>query len=471
MLKNAHVPRIGIEVAGKVPSRATTVHFEERDDDRAIESKGVLMIGYKGLDTISRREWMRLVRRGIREAQARKITHVAMLAHELRKGAFSKVGESDFCFALATNAAIATYEFRSYKTAPKEGWRQVRELYIIGAFSPDGRRALDQGFLVGHETNAARELANTPAGDMTPTNLAAAARTACKGLPVTTKVLGEREMKKLGMGALLGVSRGSTEDAQLIILEYRGGAKDERPIAIVGKGITFDSGGINIKPSHGGSLEEMHMDMSGGAAVIHAVAAAARLKLKRNVVGIVAAAENMVSGSSYRPGDILHSMSGKTIEVLNTDAEGRLVLSDALTYVQKKFSPRLVIDVATLTGAAAVALGTYASAVLSRDEKLSQRVRDLGDRSGDLAWPLPLAPELNATIKSNRADIANIATVSPRYGGTIEGAVFLAHFVEEKTPWVHIDIVPRMIAAPGDNLADGATGEPVRLLVECIREL
>jgi leucyl aminopeptidase len=307
---------------------------------------------------------------------------------------------------------------------------------------------------------------------MTPKTLAEAAKTALKGLPMRVKVLGRAQMEKLGMGALLGVGQGSPSEPQLIIFEYRGagGKKKEKPIALVGKGITFDSGGLNVKPS-GSGMHEMHMDMSGGATVLHAVAALARLKVKKNVVGIIAAAENMVSGESYRPGDILKSMSGKTIEVLNTDAEGRLVLSDALTYAQKEYDPRLIIDVATLTGAASVALGTYASAILCRDARLAEKLREIGEETGDHAWPLPLLPEFAQNIASKRADIANIATVSPRYGDTMMGAAFLAQFVDEGRAWAHIDMAPRMTPGPNDALADGATGEPLRLLVESVRRM
>ena len=208
----------------------------------------------------------------------------------------------------------------------------------------------------------------------------------------------------------------------------------------------------------------MHMDMSGGAAVIHTIALAARLKIKKNIVGLVPAVENMPSGSSYRPGDILRTMSGKTIEVLNTDAEGRIILADALTYA-KKYNPRLVVDVATLTGAAMAALGQRASAIFSRDEKLLRNFAAFGEQSGDYVWPLPLWDEYESEIKGTFGDVANIGKT--RYGGAITGAMFLYQFAKDlNCPWVHIDIAPRMTAVEGEYLSKGAAGAPIRLLIK-----
>ena len=245
-------------------------------------------------------------------------------------------------------------------------------------------------------------------------------------------------------------------------MEYTGGEPDEQPIVLVGKGVTFDTGGLNLKPSN--AIYEMHMDMSGGAAVIHSIVLAARLKLKKNVVALIPAAENMVSGSSYHPGDVLKGMSGKTIEILNTDAEGRVILSDALTYA-KRYKPRLVVDVATLTGAAMVALGQRASAIFTRDPELENRFRALGEATGDYVWPMPLWDEYEAEIKGTFGDWANLGKNS--YGGAITGAMFLYQFAKDY-PWVHIDMAPRMTSTDGDNLARGAAGEPVRLLLRLL---
>jgi leucyl aminopeptidase len=234
---------------------------------------------------------------------------------------------------------------------------------------------------------------------------------------------------------------------------------------LVGKGVTFDTGGLNIKP--GDAMNEMHMDMSGGAAVLLTVILGAKLGLKKNVVALVPAVENMPSGSSYRPGDILRTMSGKTIEVLNTDAEGRIILADALTYA-KKYRPRLVVDVATLAGATMSALGQRASAIYTRDEKLEKLFRELGEESGDYVWPLSLWDEYEEDIKGTFGDVINLGKT--KYGGAITGAIFLYQFAKDY-PWVHIDICPRMTSVEGEFLAKGATGVPVRLLAKILERL
>lgn len=258
---------------------------------------------------------------------------------------------------------------------------------------------------------------------------------------------------------------GSEARPRFIILEYYGTKKSVAPTVLVGKGVTFDTGGINLKPSD--SILGMNMDMSGGAAVIHALAAAARLKLKKNVVALIPAVENMASGSSYRPGDILRAMSGKTIEVLNTDAEGRIILADALHYA-KRYHPSLVVDVATLTGAAMVALGERATALFTEDEKLELHLRHLGEASGDYVWPLPMWDEYDEEVKGTFGDVANLGRT--RYGGAITAAVFLKQFVDKAYPWVHLDIAPRMTTLPDEFLSKGSAGAPVRLLVKILEK-
>ena len=299
---------------------------------------------------------------------------------------------------------------------------------------------------------------------MTPGLLAAEAVKMAKNTKIKTSILNENEIKKLKMGGILGVSRGSSERSKLIILEYKNG-DNEKPIVLVGKGITFDSGGLNIKVENG--LKDMHMDMSGGAAVICALVLAAKLKIKKNIVGIIPAVENMPSGASYRPGDILKMMSGITVEVVNTDAEGRIILADALTYA-KKYNPRLVIDVATLTGSAMSALGQRASAIFSKDEKLISLFRELGEESGDYVWPLPLWDEYGEDIKGTFGDISNIG--KSNYGGAITAAMFLYQFAK-KMSWVHIDMAPRMTSIEDDFLAKGAAGAPVRLLIKILERI
>lgn len=370
---------------------------------------------------------------------------------------------------LAVNFEMANYEFVKYKAKPEEGWNFVEEIRIVVSAKDDKFSiSLKKGQLIGREINASRDLANSPGGEMTPELLEKEIHLAIKGTGIKMKVMEEKEMKKLGMGAILGVSKGSCEKPKFIILEYVG-VQEKKPIVLIGKAITFDTGGLNLKPSD--SILEMHMDMSGGSAVAHSVIAVAKLKIKKRVIGIIPAAENMPSGESYRPGDILRSMSGKTIEVLNTDAEGRIILADALTYAER-FNPRLVVDVATLTGAALVALGERASAILSRDNELNAKFMEMGEKSGDYVWPFPLWDEYEAEIKGINGDVANIKSQgNSRYGGTISGAMFLYQFAKKFPKWMHIDMAPKMTAVYDEFLAKGSIGSPIRLLVKVIEEL
>jgi leucyl aminopeptidase len=309
--------------------------------------------------------------------------------------------------------------------------------------------------------STAKELGNLPGNICTPTYLAdTAVKLATQYKTISTKVLTEAQMKKLGMGSLLSVSAGSAEEAKLIVMEYKGAAKaDSKPVVLVGKGITFDTGGISLKPGLG--MDEMKYDMGGAASVIGTMTAIAELGLKLNVVGVIAAAENMPGGKATKPGDIVTSMSGQTIEILNTDAEGRLVLCDALTYVER-FKPRTVIDIATLTGAAVATFGDQTSALLSNNQPLADELLQLGQHTLDFAWQLPLWDEYQSLLDSNFADIANIG--GPR-GGTITAACFLSRFTKQYR-WAHLDIAGTAWVSGAQK---GATGRPVPLLVEYLR--
>ncbi len=377
-------------------------------------------------------------------------------------------GKGKLLELLVENFELANYEFNAHKTPPRGGFKHVAEVIIVGDDSLTLKKALRRSQAVAKEVNACRDLANTPGGEMTPKYLAEKTRAATEGLPIFVEVLGRREMEREGMGAVLGVAKGSSEEPQFIILEYRGGEKDEAPIVLCGKGVTFDSGGLNLKPAD--SIYEMHMDMSGASAVIHTVVLAARLKLKKNVIALAPAVENMPSGTSYRPGDILKSLSGKTIEVLNTDAEGRIILADALTYAER-YKPRLIVDVATLTGASLIALGQVASAIMTRDENLAHKIRQWGEESGEYVWPLPLWDEYDYIVKGEFGDVPNIpAEGNSRHAGVIGGGMFLYQFAKNHPAWVHIDMAPRMTSAKGDHLAKGAAGSPVRLLLKMIEK-
>lgn len=316
-------------------------------------------------------------------------------------------------------------------------------------------RAASVGQATGNGMALARELGNLPGNICTPNHLAGEAKKLGKHYGMKVSVLGEKQMQELKMGALLSVARGSRQPPRLIVVEYHGGKKAEQPIALVGKGITFDSGGISIKPA--AAMDEMKFDMCGAASVLGTLRAIAELKLPVNVVGIVPSCENLPDGNANKPGDIVTSMSGQTIEVLNTDAEGRLILCDALTY-SEKFKPKAVIDIATLTGACVIALGKQASGILGNDQTLVDKLLRAGQDSADRGWQLPLWEEYQDQLKSNFADMANIGG---REAGTITAACFLSRFTKKLT-WAHMDIAG-VAWDSGNN--KGATGRPVPLLV------
>jgi len=310
------------------------------------------------------------------------------------------------------------------------------------------------GQAIGESMKLTRTLSDLPGNTCTPSFLAEEAiKLSDEYNSVKTTIFEEHQMEKMGMGALLAVSKGSEEDAKLIVMEYFGNKTNEKPIVLVGKGLTFDAGGISIKPS--GKMDEMKYDMCGGASVFGVIKACAELKLPINVTGIIPSSENLPDGKAFKPGDILTSMSGKTIEVLNTDAEGRLILCDALTFA-KRFKPKKVIDIATLTGACIVALGNDISGLMANDDKLAELLFEAGENSGDKTWRLPLGDSYQKQIDSKFADIANIGTPG---AGTITAACFLSRFTEE-FKWAHLDIAGVAWSS------SGATGRPVPLLME-----
>ncbi len=319
------------------------------------------------------------------------------------------------------------------------------------------REALVDGEAIAAGVELARTLGDLPANICTPSYLASQARKlgkTCSYLKVS--VMDEAGMKKLGMGALLSVSRGSREPAKLITLEYKGGKSGEKPVVLVGKGVTFDSGGISIKPS--AAMDEMKYDMCGAASVLGTLKACVEMELPVNVTGVIPTTENLPDGLASKPGDIVTSMSGQTIEILNTDAEGRLILCDALTY-SARFKPDVVIDIATLTGACVIALGSHATGLLSNDDDLADGLLAAGETAGDRAWHMPLWDEYQPQLKSNFADMANIGG---REAGTITAACFLSRFTEDYH-WAHLDIAG--VAWKGGN-DKGATGRPVSLLTQ-----
>jgi leucyl aminopeptidase len=358
-------------------------------------------------------------------------------------------------------STVTTAGYRYHQTLSKPASKPALQRIILALETSRGQaqaqQGLQQGKAIGKGINTARELGDLPGNICTPSYLAQQARNLAKGQPrVETRVLDEKQMESLGMGALLSVSRGSEQAAKLISIDYRGGDKQEPPVVLVGKGITFDSGGISLKP--GAKMDEMKYDMCGAASVIGTVQALIELQAPINVVAIIPASENLPSGSATKPGDIVTSMSGVTIEVLNTDAEGRLVLCDALSYASK-YKPRAVIDIATLTGACIVALGHHNTGLLANDQGLADRLLKAGTSSGDSAWQLPMDARYQKQLKSNFADLANIGGPA---AGTITAACFLSRFTEDYH-WAHLDIAG---VAWTQGSKKGATGRPVAMLLE-----
>ncbi len=357
---------------------------------------------------------------------------------------------------IARRAGMLSYRYQRTLGKPKPA-PALRGLTLA---APDlgtreHRQALTEGSAMAAGISTARELGDLPGNICTPRYLARRARALASSYPkMSAEILDQRHLQKLRMGAFLSVSAGSAEPPRLILLHYRGAARGKKPIVLVGKGITFDSGGISIKPS--AAMDEMKFDMCGAASVFGTLHAAAEMKLPLNLVGIIAAAENLPSGTATKPGDVVTSMSGRTIEVLNTDAEGRLVLCDALSYAQR-FRPDCVVDIATLTGACVIALGSHASALYSNQDELANELRAAGDTVGDRAWHMPLWDDYQEQLKSNFADVANIG--GPR-AGSITAACFLSRFTGGY-PWAHLDIAG---SAWHGGARKGATGRPVALL-------
>jgi len=350
--------------------------------------------------------------------------------------------------------ADASYVYSTTKSKPAEQ-KLHRVVVCVPTLAASGA-GFDKGVGLSKGLALTREWANRPANHATPTLLANAARELGKLPGLRVEVLGPKEVAKLGMGSFMAVAQGSEEPLRFIVLRYDGGAKAEPPVVLIGKGITFDTGGISIKPA--AEMDEMKYDMGGAASVLGTFRALAELQPALNVVGLIPACENMPDGRAIKPGDVVTSMSGQTIEILNTDAEGRLVLCDALTYAER-FKPRAVVDIATLTGACVIALGGVRSGMFSSDDALAESLAEAGESSMDLCWRMPLDEEYADGLKTHFADVANVAG---RAGGAITAAKFLQRFAG-KFPWAHLDIAG---TAWKSGAAKGSTGRPVPLLVD-----
>ena len=376
--------------------------------------------------------------------------------------------------AVAAGMLLRGYVFDKYKSTKngnngrpdsKKPVPSKSAKVVIRTTDPAGaRRRFADGKAVAEGVLLARDLVNEPANALGPVEFAARA-SALAALGVNVEILAEKEMRKLGMGALLGVAQGSPRGARLAVMQWSGGRAKDRPVAFVGKGVTFDTGGNSMKPVAG--MEDMKGDMGGAAAVVGLMQALAARKAKVNAVGIVGLVENAVDGHSQRPGDIVTSMSGQTIEVLNTDAEGRLVLADALWYCADRFKPAFMVDLATLTGAIMVALGQHHAGLFSNDDELAGRLVDAGQATQERLWRMPLGPDYDKLIDSKNADMKNIGG---RYGGAIIAAQFLQRFVKD-TPWAHLDIAGTAMAAPASEINQSwGSGFGVRLLERLVRD-
>ena len=446
------------EIKGKL-SEVTIVHSLGK-----LPAARVVIAGLGKPSELSRDKVRGVVAETCRLLRQKGIDSMATIAQGAGVAGISVEGAAQ---TVTEGALLGSYSFRKHMTKEAE-YGEIKELTIVDADEtklPGLERGCNLGRILAEATNLARDMANEPANYMTPGQMAETAKQLAEAYGLELSVLESEQMQELGMEALLGVARGSLEPPKFITLNYRGGDSDEIDVALVGKGVTFDSGGISIKPSE--KLEEMKGDMAGGAAVMAAISAIAQLKPKINVIAIIPATENLPSGKALKPGDILTAMGGKTIEIISTDAEGRLILADALGYA-KKLGAKHIVDVATLTGAMVVALGNIYSGAFGNNQELIDRVITAGAEAGELIWQMPMHEEYK---EQNKSDVADIKNVGGRYGGAITAAQFIAEFAGD-TPWVHLDIAGTSLSEKERGyLVKGATGVPVRTLVNVVLSL
>ncbi len=422
---------------------------------QGFRARRLALIGCGKPDRFSTAELRRAAGAAVRALKAKSVREMALALEAPWAG-------DDWAAAAVEGALAGEFDPDRYKTGEEEK-KRVEVFALAGAAS---EAALERGRILGEAQNFARELANEPGNRLTPGVLAGRARALAAEAGLECEVLDQDRMRQLGMGALLGVAQGSAEPPYLILVRYRppSVAEGAPHLALIGKGVTFDTGGISIKPSE--RMEEMKYDMSGGAAVLAAIGALARLKPAIPVTAFVPAVENMPGGKAQRPGDIVRTLAGKTVEVLNTDAEGRLILIDTITYAKQLGATHLV-DVATLTGAIAVALGGVNVGVFSNHEEFQNRLLAAAREAGEKMWPMPVDEEYKEQLKSAFADLPNIGT---RYGGAITAALFLKEFAEE-TPWIHLDIAgTAWLSESKPFLAKGPSGVAVRTLIRLAME-
>ena len=442
------------EFSGKA-NQTTLFHINGK-----VGAKRVLLVGLGSWDTMTLERVRQAMGTAVKQARRLKAKGIACVMPDVPKAIdkLDKVAQ-----VMAEGLVVGDYRFSAYRTDHIKDPKTLQSCTVLAptsASQPKVTAGAKRGQTLGEATCFVRDMCNHPANVMKPSRVVTEAKAIAKESKIRLKVLDRPQMKKLGMGGLLGVAQGSIEPPHFIILEYSGGPKAQRPVVLVGKTITFDTGGISLKPSE--NMEHMKADMTGGAEVLAAVRAASRLKLSMNLIGLLPVAENMPGGRATRPGDVLTMLSGKTVEVQNTDAEGRLILADGLAYATR-LKPACVIDIATLTGAAMVALGNVAIGMLGNDDALKSAMRQAGNDSGERVWEMPLWDEYFEQLRSDVADMRNIGG---RGGGMITAAMFLSKFIGDH-PWVHLDIAATdWSASERPCFSKGPTGTGTRLLIQ-----
>jgi leucyl aminopeptidase len=425
-----------------------------------LKASRLIVVGAGNLSAIKDNDFFKLG--GTAAGKLRAGNDAVTIIAELPTGAMKPAQAA----AVASGVRLRAYKFDRYKTKKKDGEDAALRAEISLAVDDvsAARKAFAPSAHIVDGVIMARELVNEPPNVLYPVEFARRASQLRK-LGVEVEILDVKAMTKLGMGALLGVAQGSTQPGRTVIMRWNGGKRGDQPVAFIGKGVCFDTGGISIKPA--GSLEDMKGDMGGAACVVGLMHALAARKAKVNAVGAIGLVENMPDGNAQRPGDIVTSMSGQTIEIINTDAEGRLVLADVLWYVAKKFKPKFMVDLATLTGAIMVALGTEYAGLFSNNDELAERLTEVGLATGERVWRMPLGPEYDKQIDSQFADMKNTGT---RHGGSITAAQFLQRFVDD-TPWAHLDVAGTAMGAPKSEINQSwGSGYGVRLLERLVAE-
>ncbi|MFW5647502.1 MAG: leucyl aminopeptidase [Candidatus Alkaliphilus sp. MAG34] len=429
-----------------------------------IPAKKILLLGLGKEEDFKADTIRKVVGKAVKQLEKSKADTAAILPIGLDKN----IPPETVGRCIVEGAMLASYKFNKYKTGEEDKENNLEEIYIVNtdnSTEDDMNEGIKTGSALANGTIMARNLINEPSNVVTPEVMADKAMEIANKHGLEVKILEREDIEKLGMGCFLGVAQGSDKPPKLITIKYFGGDKNDEVLGLVGKGLTFDSGGISIKPSSG--MEEMKGDMGGAAAVLGAMDVIGTLKPKANVIGIVGTCENMPSGKAYKPGDILNSMGGKTVEVLNTDAEGRLVLIDCIAYALKEGATKLV-DIATLTGACVIALGSTTTGLISNNEEFVEDVKVAAEKAGERVWQLPSYPEYKKLIKGDWADLKNSGG---REAGTITAGLFLGEFAGEN-PWVHMDIAGTSMTSDSKiGSAKGATGVGVRTLYHLVKSM